>query len=178
MTRAKLATTALLLAALQPAAESAITSAQIIASAVSPSCISWRVSGICYWLFCTPWGCKVRTSVKVTHFIPEAVVSAYAQPGANPWNEMAFVSQTAGGLENGMYGVPAGGGNEELKAPGKRKTNLHFKYADAIGHPATSLIGGSISGYSCESAATPLNPYFLSTLDTLVSIPLNRPIHF
>lgn len=167
MKRAKLAGAALLFAAVQPATEAAITSAQIIASAVSPSCISWRVSGICYWLFCTPFGCKVRTSVKVTHFIPEAVVSAYAQPAANPWSEMAFVSQAAGGLENGMYGVPAGGGNEALKAPGKSKTNLHFKYADAIGHPATSLIGGSISGYSCKSAAKPLNPYFLSTLDTL-----------
>jgi integrating conjugative element protein (TIGR03756 family) len=82
-----------------PAAVAALNTAQIIASAVSQNCISWRVSGICYWLFCTPFGCKVRTSVKVTHFIPQTVVSTYVAPGGNPWQEMAFVSQTAGGLE-------------------------------------------------------------------------------
>ena len=61
---------------------------------MSQNCISWRVSGICYWLFCTPFGCKVRTSVKVTHFIPKTVVSTYVAPGGNPWQEMSFVSQT------------------------------------------------------------------------------------
>lgn len=142
-----------------PAANAALNSAQIVASAVSQSCISWRVSGICYWLFCSWGGCTVRTSVKVTHFIPEAVVSAYNAQGGNPWREMSMVSQAAGGLESSITsalgGVAAGGGNNELKTPGQRKTNLHFKYADAIGHPATTLIGGSIAGYSCRSAATP-----------------------
>lgn len=50
-----------------PAADAAINTASIVASAISPSCISWRVSGICYWLLCTPFGCTVKTSVKVTH---------------------------------------------------------------------------------------------------------------
>lgn len=154
-----------------PAANAALNSAQIVASAVSQSCISWRVSGICYWLFCSWGGCTVRTSVKVTHFIPEAVVSAYNAQGGNPWREMSMVSQAAGGLESSITsalgGVAAGGGNNELKTPGQRKTNLHFKYADAIGHPAMTLIGGSIAGYSCRSAATPFVPYFLSTLDSL-----------
>ena len=76
---------------------------------------------------------------------------------------MAFVSQTAGGLENvvtgALSGVTAGGANPaDMKNPGQRKSNIRFKYADAIGHPATSLIGGSIAGYSCDSAATPLMP--------------------
>ncbi len=81
-------------------------------------------------------------------------------PGRQSRREMSMVSQAAGGLESSitsaLSGVSAGGGNNELKTPGQRKTNLHFKYADAIGHPATSLIGGSIAGYSCRSAATPL----------------------
>lgn len=166
-----LAVATLLGTATAPAAVAALNTAQIIASAVSQNCISWRVSGICYWLFCTPFGCKVRTSVKVTHFIPQAVVSTYVAPGGNPWQEMAFVSQTAGGLESavtrGLSGVSAGGANPaDMKNPGQRKSAVRFKYADAIGHPATSLIGGSIPGYSCDTAATPLMPYFLSTLDS------------
>ncbi|CDL86688.1 putative exported protein [Xenorhabdus cabanillasii JM26] len=150
-------------------AVASINSASLVASSISPSCISWRIKGICYWLFCTPWGCKVRTSVKVEHFIPEAVVSAYNTPGGNPWVEMSMISGTSGGLENAitgaLSGVSAGGGHNEQKTS-KRKTNLHFKYADAIGHPGSSLIGKSIPGYSCSGAATPLYPYFLSTLDS------------
>ncbi|EBY9283465.1 TPA: TIGR03756 family integrating conjugative element protein [Salmonella enterica subsp. enterica serovar Denver] len=155
-----------------PVAEAAINTAGIVASALSPSCISWRVSGICYWLMCTPSGCTVKTSVKVTHFIPQAVVSVYQAPGGNPWTEMAMVSGTAGGVENaisgGLAGLSAGGGESVSKVPGQRSLHTRFKYADATGHPSTALIGGQIPGYSCDSAATPLFPYFLSTLDTLV----------
>lgn len=155
-----------------PAADAAINTASIVASAISPSCISWRVSGICYWLLCTPFGCTVKTSVKVTHFIPETVVSVYQDKGKNPWTEMALVSGTSGGVENAisgaLAGLSAGGGESVSKVPGQRSLHTRFKYADAIGHPTTSLIGGQIPGYSCNSAATPLLPYFLSTLDTLV----------
>ncbi|HGY2801191.1 TPA: TIGR03756 family integrating conjugative element protein [Citrobacter freundii] len=127
---------------------------------------------ICYWLLCTPFGCTVKTSVKVTHFIPEAVVSAYLNPGDNPWTEMATVSDAASGAEGSLLesvtGVSTGGGRQEMKAPGERKQNLHFYYGDAWGHPATKIIGGMVPGYSCDSAATPFMPYFNSSLDALV----------
>ncbi|ACX86500.1 TIGR03756 family integrating conjugative element protein [Pectobacterium brasiliense] len=149
-----------------------VNTASLMASATSVSCISWRVKGICYWLLCTPFGCSIKTSVKVEHFIPEAVVSAYANEGENPWIEMATVSQAAGSGESALVGslsgVATGGGNQELKAPGLRKKNLHFYYADAYGHPATSAIGGMVPGYSCQTAATPFIPYFMSSLDALV----------
>lgn len=102
LTLKSLSVAIMLSAASVPAANAALNSAQIVASAVSQACISWRVSGICYWLLCTPFGCKVRTSVKVTHFIPEAVVSAYNTQGGNPWSEMSMVSQAAGGLESSI----------------------------------------------------------------------------
>jgi integrating conjugative element protein (TIGR03756 family) len=150
----------------------ALNTPQILASATTQNCINWRVSGVCYWLFCSMFGCKVRTSVKVTHSIPEAVVSTYVSPGGNPWQEVAFLSQAAGSIENtitnGWAGISAGGANPaDIKIPGQRHSAIRFKYADAIGHPATTVIGGSISGYSCNTAASPLVPYFLSTLDTI-----------
>lgn len=149
-----------------------INTVSLISSAASVSCISWKVKGICYWLLCTPFGCSVKTSVKVEHFIPEAVVSAYSNPGDNPWTEMATVSDAAGSGETSivgaMTGVSAGGGQQEMKAPGLRKQNLRFHYADAYGHPATTIIGGQIAGYSCDSAARPFVPYFVSSLDALV----------
>lgn len=155
-----------------PAAQAGLTTAQIVASGLSPACIQWRISGICYWLLCTPLGCRVITSVRVTHNLPDVVVSTYRVPGGNPWREMTPVSQMAGGLENALArsftGLPAGGGNaSKRKYPGWRHTNLLFRYADAVGHPATALIGNALPGYSCPGVATPLFPYFLSTLDTL-----------
>ena len=35
-----------------------------------------------------PFGCSVRTSVKVRHCIPDAVVSSYSNTGENPWIEV------------------------------------------------------------------------------------------
>ncbi|WP_340621568.1 TIGR03756 family integrating conjugative element protein [Xenorhabdus budapestensis] len=160
-----------LVAAFAPFAQASLNTAQIVASSLSPSCIQWRVSGLCYWLFCSWHGCTVKTSVKVTHYLPEAVVSTYHAPGGNPWTEMAQVSRLSGGLENAVIGMlshlTAGGGHHNSQIAGQRRTSLRFKYADAIGHPATGLIGGQIPGYSCRSAAIPLMPYFLSTLDTV-----------
>ncbi|EDH5492544.1 TIGR03756 family integrating conjugative element protein, partial [Salmonella enterica subsp. enterica serovar Java] len=134
---------ALMLAAGIPSVtEAAVNTATLIAGSASPSCISWRVKGICYWLFCTPFGCTVKTSVKVEHFIPEAVVSVYQDKGENPWSEMNTVSSASGGIENaissGLAGLSAGGGQSTAKRPqgSEGLLSTRFKYADAIGHPA------------------------------------------
>ncbi len=162
--RHKLATALLLCSAVQPFTASAINSVAIVTSALSPSCLEYRVVGVCYWLFCTAWGCTVRTSVKVKHYIPNAVVSSYAQTGDNPWSEVAI-------LGTGIQGVAEGGSNNEQKR-GLRKDNLRFKNADAIGHPALAAplfnnFMGSM-GYTCAGSATAFVPYFLSTLDALM----------
>ncbi|MDG2961697.1 TIGR03756 family integrating conjugative element protein [Exercitatus varius] len=133
-------------------AASSINTASIMASSASPQCLDYRVVGTCFWLFCTYWGCKVRTSVKVRHFIPELVVSAYNHEGQNPWTEMNLVSR----------GVGAG----EHQSPERQYTQLNFKNADAIGHPQgaiSQLLNGT--GYYCKSQTTPFVPYFLSSLD-------------
>ena len=138
----------------------ALDTGSITSSALSPSCLEYRVIGICFWLLCTPFGCTVKTSTKVRHFIPELVVSSYATTGSNPWTEMASLSSPTSGAE--------GGGN--LITPNTQRDNLpRFKNVDAIGHPggwaATQL--ASQSGYACASGATALMPYYLSTLDSL-----------
>ncbi|MDC6679228.1 TraU family protein, partial [Leclercia adecarboxylata] len=67
----------------------ALDTGSITASVLSPNCLAYRVVGICFWLLCTPFGCTVKTSTKVRHFIPELVVSSCAITGNNPWTEMA-----------------------------------------------------------------------------------------
>ncbi|WP_142523996.1 TIGR03756 family integrating conjugative element protein [Raoultella ornithinolytica] len=147
-----------LLAVTVPA--TAITTPQIIASALAPDCLQYRVVGICYWLLCTPFGCTVKTSIKVKHNLPDLVVSAYNTPGDNPWSEMALVGSSISGEE---------GGGDTNPRIGNSKTKIRFKNSDAFGHPADATFFKLLSsyGYSCSSNVVPLQPYFVSTLDML-----------
>ena len=138
----------------------ALTTATIAASTLSPNCLEYRVVGICFWLRCSSFGCSVETSVKVRHFVPDAVVSSYANTGANPWLEVRPMSPP----------------NATAQAGGDGTTNQHhennlakFKNADVIGHPGGYVFSqfASSFGYSCEGAGTAFMPYLLSTLDTL-----------
>lgn len=131
----------------------AVNTAQIVAATANTQCMEWSVVGVCFWLKCHP--CKVRTSMKVKHYIPEVVVSSYANTGANPWSEMSSLSSAKPGAE--------GGGN--LITPNKKRDNLpRFKNADVIGHPAGYVLS-NMGDYICDSATTGFRPYYLSTLD-------------
>lgn len=140
---------------------SAITTPQIIASALSPDCLQYRVVGLCYWLLCTPFGCTVKTSIKVKHHLPDLVVSSYSAPGNNPWKEIAFLNAPASGA--------VGGGDTNPRITNS-KTKIRFKDTDAIGHPGGEAFFRFLSayGYSCSNSVIPFQPYFLSTLDALV----------
>lgn len=146
-----------LLLAVLPA--QALNTAQIIASSLSADCLHYRIVGICYWLYCTPFGCSVRTSVKVKHSLPDLVVSTYAVPGHNPWQEMAFIGSP-------IPGVAEGGGDTNPRE-GDPKTKIRFKNADAFGHPGGETFYKFLSGfgYNCHSPAVAFQPYFVSTFD-------------
>ncbi|MEA9585993.1 TIGR03756 family integrating conjugative element protein [Xanthomonas sp. WHRI 10064A] len=138
----------------------ALNTATIVASALSPDCLAYRVVGVCYWLYCTWSGCTVRTSIKVQHYIPDAVVSSYSNTGENPWVEVRAMSLPNPTARAGGDGTT----NED------HENNLaKFKNADVIGHPAGAAFSefASQSGYTCEGAGTPFVPYLLSTFDTL-----------
>ncbi|HUF10260.1 MAG TPA: TIGR03756 family integrating conjugative element protein [Rhodothermales bacterium] len=138
----------------------ALDTATITGAALSPDCLAYRVHGICFWLLCTITGCSVETSVKVSHYVPDAVVSSYSNTGENPWIEVRFMSPPNPTALAGGDGTT----NED------HENNLaKFKNADVIGHPAGILFSefASQSGYTCAGAGTPFMPYLLSTFDTL-----------
>lgn len=134
--------------------QSSLNTASIMASSASTSCLDYKVVGTCFWLFCTKFGCKIRTSTKIKHYIPEVVVSSYNHQGQNPWVEMNFLSN---GVKGGDY-----------QSPLKDYTQATFKNVDVIGHPqgAISQMLNS-TGYYCKSQTTPFVPYYLSGLDFL-----------
>ncbi|EGR9411026.1 TIGR03756 family integrating conjugative element protein [Salmonella enterica] len=139
----------------------AITTPEIAASALSPECVHYQIVGVCYWLFCSPFGCSVRTSVKVRHFRPDLVVSAYSVTGQNPWAEMSPLSSP-------LPGIAEAGGDTNPRAVGQH-SKVRFKNADAIGFPAGDALAKFFSqfGYVCAPSSQLFLPYFLSTLDAL-----------
>ncbi|MCV6418072.1 TIGR03756 family integrating conjugative element protein [Pseudomonas aeruginosa] len=138
----------------------ALNTATIVSSVMSPDCLEYRVVGICYWLYCTWTGCTVRTSTKVRHYVPDAVVSSYSNTGENPWVEVQAMSTPNPSAQAGGDGTT----NED------HENNLaKFKNSDVIGHPGGEVFNqfASSSGYFCQGAGTAFMPYLLSTLDTL-----------
>ncbi|MGX3020383.1 TIGR03756 family integrating conjugative element protein [Ursidibacter sp. B-7004-1] len=124
-----------------------------IASAIGDnSCMNYQAVGVCFWLKCTYWKCSVKTSTKISHFIPEVVVSTYNHDNHSPWTE---VQQLNKGAMGGQH-----------QTPSKMYTQYTFKNGEAIGHPGGFVLQAiGSSGYTCESQTTGYVPYFLSSLD-------------
>jgi len=102
----------------------------------------------------------VRTSIKVRHYVPDAVVSSYSNTGENPWIEVRAMSTPNPTAQAGGDGTT----NQE------HENNLaKFKNADVIGHPGGEAFNrfAAASGYFCQGAGTAFMPYLLSTLDTI-----------
>lgn len=138
----------------------ALDTSTIASSTLSPDCLEYRVAGICFWLLCTYFSCSVETSVKVRHYVPDAVVSSYSNTGENPWVDVQSMSQPNATAQAGGDGTT----NEN------HENNLaKFKNADVIGHPGGYVFSQFASGfgYICEGAGTAFIPYLLSTLDTI-----------
>lgn len=129
-----------------------LSSGEILSNAWCKDCLQWRVSGVCFWMTCTPFGCYFDTSVRVTHFIPEAVVTSYSS--TSPWDVMG----------EGVNGVLSTGDTEKTVADAG---HLRFKNVDVVGSPALRMFNelGRSSDYFCVSDATAYFPYFRSSLD-------------
>lgn len=139
-----------------------ITTAEIIADTVQgiPANIDWRIIGICYWLQCTPVGCTIHQSIKVGHYNPDFVVTAYQSLEHYPWADMQPIIAALTAPGYGGQGVA-----RTVAMPERGHNNRIFKESDVIGHPLSSLAGWVGVGLLCPSATQPLQPYFLSRLD-------------
>ncbi|SEG30056.1 TIGR03756 family integrating conjugative element protein [Billgrantia desiderata] len=150
-----------------PSPAHAITTPEIIASAVAPDCLEYRVVGVCVWLHCSWTGCSIRTSVKVRHYVPELVVSSYERPGSNPWREVSLLTSPLVDLAEGALGIA--GGRATSDGTTQHRQSLRFKEADVIGHPGNEVfreMAGAF-GLTCAGRSRAFEPYFSSPLDVL-----------
>lgn len=148
----------------QGAAAEITTTAALITQAVAsyPACSVWHVSGICFWLVCTAFGCSVETSTRFSHFAPDLVVSTYHDVTTHPWPEVGIPLATAAKTTlPSLLGTPLADSAGTHSRGDRTDRNRLFRDADAIGHPATRI-------GTCPSAVSPFVPYYHSTLDAMV----------
>lgn len=150
-----------------------ITSAEIAALSVNPACLNYQVVGVCFFLVCSPFECHIETTPRVSHFLPDVVVSSYQRTGENPWLEMAPLSAAAAGAIGGLLGATTGslidGGHQREGRRLQDHENVRFKEVDVIGNPIVSALSAASLGvgFLCASEAVSFFPYFLSTADAI-----------
>ena len=157
-----------------PAEQTEITTVDILAAPIlDRSCHNYCFTGICVWLRCSLTGCEIETSIRVSHYNPDLIVSVYDQPGDNPWRESrALYGQLEDNAVNALvrqfHHVEAGGGHRTEGGNTAADQSLRFKEVSAIGHPMASFGDFfSSSGYFCPSEAETFFPYFSSEFDAL-----------
>lgn len=131
------------------------TISQLTLNAVS-ACADYKIMGVCLWLRCLGPVCRVVTSPRISHYLPDVVVSVYARSGGNPWQEMALAGNSQ---------VYKGGSVTRPSRPLMTSVSLQYKFADIIGNPLVSTTGLKFGKFSCQSAAVSFKPYFLSNYD-------------
>ncbi len=119
------------------------------------SCMKWRVAGLCFWLKCGFFGCKVKVSPKIFNYAPEAFTTTFTKTGIGPIS---------------LPLIDGAGNIEQRKGKGWARDHQIFRDADLYGHPLGAAIAG-LSGLSlgliCASRAVPMFPYFESPLDAV-----------
>ena len=146
------------------------TTIDVVETALSSSdCLDWCVIGICFWLRCTLFGCEVLTSPRISHNLPDLVVSSFRDFGENPYVEARTVhgSIAASAIQQ-LLGAVTGGSAPQVESEGQDQT-LRFFEVNAVGNPALqalSYVPSNVS-YLCPSDVAPLKPYYLSEVDAL-----------
>lgn len=145
-----------------------IDSFQITADTLQalPSCLHYRVVGVCFWLDCGVTGCSVVTTPKVQHYLPDLVVSVYPRYGKDPWwlvnQSLDKVDHVAGqALFDKTDGFKLGSGN--ISTTNNHDGDLAFREVDVIGNPALAAI--HLPVLLLTGQAQPMLPYYQSQLD-------------
>lgn len=140
------AATAVLSMALASTPARAITTPGVLThtAAALPSCLNYRVEGICFFLRCKLLVCWIETSIKISHYVPDLVVSTYNEPLRHPWTDLGMPVATAiGAVGSGILGRLLDSSAGGLDNP---SAMTNYKSADAIGNPAAMLASMATGG--------------------------------
>lgn len=132
-----------------------------------PQCLHYKITGMCFWLDCVGPFCSINTSLKVSHYVPDSVVSVYQHHKDNPWLYARKIVdpvfyQAAKPQVKAEFGFSIGGGNSSTNS--QRDLDTHFKEADVIGNPGLAMFY-ALPGLLLPGVSTPFAPNYSSLLD-------------
>ncbi len=160
--------------------ESMLPYADILQATMNPTCVEWSITGMCFWMTCTIFGCSFSSSVEVEHWNPDLIVEVKSDVEESP---LGYTALTGGifseigsemlnvvGIRNDGLQSSATGGVKAESGGGQTMSNLRFNDVTVVGNPAIteySLLYGAAFGAIgwCASPAVPLQIYYDSLLD-------------
>ncbi len=137
-----------------------LSTAQIVDRSVSTDCLEWKIVGACIWLRCSILGCRVVTTPKISHRLPDFVVAAYPHTGDSPWSDRA---QQMVSSRSSLEASLSGGGITGVGASHLLQDDLKFYEVDIDGSPVTQL--PNVARYLCKRATQPLFTYYSTVRD-------------
>ena len=168
------------------------TTLKVIQSAHSFQCLNYKIlPNPCVYMYitCTPFGCTIKFTLRdrISHKLPDLVVSAFSKPGDNPWFE---IQQTESKIAVQLMQSPViraaflghkldGAGHENALVSltiNQGKNNLRYNEANIIGSPAPEVIRRTMkygvpaifgAQYLCPSSVRPFFPYLMSEVDAI-----------
>ena len=146
-------------------ADSSFTTQDLAQAALSTDCLDWKIDGICFWLRCGLFGCRVVTSPRVSHRLPDLVVQSYIEPGNPPWREWRPHTQTA--ANTALLGSRLGTGMTGATNRNRFSHMLNYFEADVAGNPVADLYGRIPGRFLCRSDVTPFHPYLSAPADAV-----------
>lgn len=145
------------------------TSAEVAAQSMNMDCVNYCVIGVCYYLICTPTGCSINTTARISHYLPDLFVTVYDEPKENPWTEYREVMGNAEeAAEKGIIAEITGtglSGGEFSPPEAQADSSIKYKDVSVVGHPLALVTKKQIAQFVCPTDVTPYMPYFSSTFD-------------
>ncbi|EAS62448.1 hypothetical protein VAS14_00226 [Vibrio angustum S14] len=138
------------------------------------ACTDYSVEGMCFWLKCSWTGCRVKTSMIVSHYNPDATIEVIQTQNKLPLSPVSEFFHDLGKNiteaiipESEVFGIGQG-----LRSAGNETSSLgvpkQFHDAVAMGNPALPLYENSVGNILgtvgwCDSDVTLYKPFFVST---------------
>lgn len=152
-----------------------VTTAQIVQRTLTgaPACLNWRWVGNCLWMNCDLLGCKVTTSVKVRHFLPDLLVTVQRTSTEIPWLEIrhllasaqsATLASTLRSISS--YPLDRSGGDVAVSTDSQRNGDVRFLEVNVLGHPLEKILFAT-DNLLCTAVTRPGKPYYQSALDAI-----------
>lgn len=128
------------------------------------SCASIKLKGTCFWIKCTIFGCKFKSTAVIEHYTPDVFVSVY---------DSKSPEKISGKISDAMASILPWDttGAEQTRKRDNTRIATNYRIADVFGSPSAQLLINVLEklplGLACKPGSTPYKPYMVSKTNPL-----------